>query len=165
MFDYIVPKTMHLSFYALHQMTAKLVNGEKVLFTDYGDHLVLRTDVVLNFEILPTKSFLLNDVLVFELRASVGTKVKGKHRYFHTSDWRSRHDWLTQKASENGFELLSVSCSAEIAEVQKGPQKFTIDKTDFSGGLKIIDIEKFKTAIYFGIGNKAKAYGFGMLNI
>lgn len=165
MLDYIFLKPAGLQLYGLHQLTAELINGGKALFTDFGDHIVVRTDIPLNGQGKLIRSFKLDDILVFELRASVGTKVKGKHRYYPLQDWSSRHEWLHKRGLEHGFELLTVNCKAQYAEVVKDQKKFTVDQTDFTGALKVVDVQKFTNAIHNGIGNKAKAFGFGMIHI
>ena len=165
MTDYIVPKTSYLSPYEQHQFVSKIAEGKKVLFADFGDYLLVRTENQLDFDTQPTKTYAEKDVLFFELRACVGTKVRGKNFYFPVQDWRSRHEWLEKRAKDLGFELISITCSAEHAKIEKGQQVFTVDKTDFSGALKVIDAEKFLLALQQGIGNKGKAFGFGMLII
>ena len=163
--DYKVPKTSYMSAYEQHQYVSKITDEKKALFTDFGDYLLVRTEDLSDFEIRPMKVFNKNDVLFFELRACVGTKVRGKNFYFPVQDWHSRHEWLEKRAQSMGFELITMTCSAEYSRIEKGNQVFTVDKTDFSGALKVIDAEKFLMALQQGIGNKGKAFGFGMLII
>ena len=90
-------------------------------------------------------------------------KNNGRHRYFPTTDWRSRHTWLERKGIQHGFEIITVHCTARHYVVDKPPKKFTIDDTQFTGVLKIVEPEKFALALQNGIGNTARAFGFGML--
>lgn len=163
--DFVISKPPTVRGYALHRIAAGLVGEEKVLFADCGDHILLRTDKALDAEQRVMRSINTGDIIGFELRACVGKKVKGKHHYFHTSDWRSRHEWLAQQGEQHGFTLITVHCTAEMLAVNAGERKFTVDQTDFVGVLKVTDVERFKQAVSTGIGSKAKAFGFGMLVI
>lgn len=134
-------------------MVAGLLNDASGLHHDAGDTLVIRTDAP-----LPS-----GHIAGFTLRACVSVKNKGRHRYFPTTDWRSRHAWLERKGIQHGFEILTVHCTARHFVVEKTSQRFTIDDTQFTGVLKIVDPEKFALALQNGIGNTARAFGFGML--
>jgi hypothetical protein len=163
--DFVLQKPPTVRGYALHRMAAGLAGGDKVLFADCGDHLLLRTDTPLKVEQRPQRQISSGDIVGFELRACVGTKIKGRHRYFHTSDWRSRHQWLERQGAAHGFTIVTVHCSARMLAVEAGTRRFTVDQTDFTGVLKVTDATKFNAAVATGIGNKARAFGFGMLII
>jgi len=163
--DFVLQKPPGVRGYALHRMAAGLTGGDKVLFADCGDHLLLRTDKPLAVDQRPVRTFASGDIIGFELRACVGKKVKGKHRYFPTADWRSRHQWLERQGQLHGFTIITVHCTAGMLPVKAGDRQFTVDQTDFTGVLKVADAERFTSAVANGIGNKAKAFGFGMLLI
>lgn len=163
--DFVMQKPPSVRGYALHRIAAGLADGEKVLYADCGDHMLLRTGKPLEVDQRPVRTIAAGDIIGFELRACVGKKVKGKHRYFRTSDWRSRHEWLEQRGAAHGFSVITVHCTAEILTVVAGDRRFTIDQTDFTGVLKVTDVERFTNAVANGVGNKAKAFGFGMLVI
>lgn len=163
--DYLLSKPSTLSGYPLHRMVAGLVDGAKVLFADQGDHLRIRTDKDLSADKAPLREFDAGSLLGFELAACVGVKTKGKHRYFPHSDWRSRHAWLTRKGGQGGFEVVAVHCAAESLPISAGARQFNIDKTTFTGVLKVIDPVLFKTALSEGIGNTGRAFGLGLLII
>lgn len=163
--DFVMQKPPSVRGYALHRIAAGLVDGEKVLFADCGDHMLLRTGKPLEVDQRPVRTIAAGDIVGFELRACVGKKVKGKHRYFRTSDWRSRHEWLEQRGAAHGFAIITVNCTAEMLTVATGDRRFTVDQTDFTGVLKVTDVERFNNAVANGVGNKAKAFGFGMLVI
>jgi len=165
MMDFVMQKPPTVRGYALHRIAAGLADGEKVLFADCGDHVLLRTGKQLDVEQRSVRTITPGDIIGFELRACVGKKVKGKHRYFRVSDWRSRHDWLERQGEAHGFTLITVHCTAEMQTVSAGERKFTVDQTDFTGVLKVTDAERFNNAVTNGVGNKAKAFGFGMLVI
>lgn len=163
--DFVLHKPPTIRGYDLHRMAAGLTGGDKVLFADCGDHLLLRTDKPLAVDQRPLRAIAAGDIIGFELRACVGKKVKGKHRYFPTADWRSRHQWLERQGELHGFSIITVHCTAEMHAVTAGDRQFTVDQTDFTGVLKITDAERFRNAVATGVGNKAKAFGFGMLLI
>lgn len=165
MIDYVVPKPPRAHGYALHRMAEGLTGGGRPLFTDFGDHMLLRTDKPIKAEQRPIRVVGQGHIVGFELRACVGTKVKGKHRYFPQGDWRSRHEWLARQGERHGFEVITVHCTASIATVKKDERQFTIDQSDFTGVLKVTDEIKFRLAMHTGIGSKARAFGFGMINI
>lgn len=153
--DYTVSKPSSMQGYATHRMVAGLVEGAPSLHIDHGATLTIRTDAA-----LPT-----GHIAGFSLRACVSIKNKGRHRYFPTTDWRARHAWLERKGLQHGFAIITVHCTARHFVVDKPPNKFTIDDTQFTGVLKVVDEEKFSAALKSGIGNTARAFGFGLLVI
>jgi len=163
--DFVMPKPATLRGYALHRIAAELADGAKVLFADSGDYLLLRTDKPLALTPRPLRTLNVGDIIGFELRACVGKKVKGLHRYFPTSDWKSRHDWLARQGERHGFSLITLHCTTTMQPVQAGQRSFTLDQTDFTGVLKITQLEPFQLALNHGIGNTAQAFGFGLLII
>lgn len=165
MIDYVVPKPPTAQGYALHRIAEGLTGGARPLFTDFGDHMVLRSGTPIEAEPRPIREVHAGDIVGFELRACVGIKVKGRHRYFPLSDWRSRHQWLARQGERNGFEVITVHCTASVATVKKTDRQFTVDQTDFTGVLKITDEAKFAHALATGIGSTARAFGFGMINL
>ena len=163
--DYILPKPSTTTGYALHQTTAGLVAGEKVLFRDCGDRVIIRTAAKISEDAAPVEQPRAGEVRVFQLRASVSKKTKGKRSYFPVSDWRSRHAWLARQGERYGFDLLTVNCAADFATVEKTGRKFTVDRTDFAGALKVTDADKFALALQNGVGSTGRAFGFGLLII
>jgi len=163
--DFVMQKPPSVRGYALHRIAAGLADGDKVLFADCGDHLLLRSNKALDVAQRPVRTIAADDIIGFELRACVGKKVKGKHRYFPTADWRSRHEWLERQGELHGFVIITVHCTAQMLPVKAGDRQFTVDQTDFTGVLKVTDVERFNNAVASGIGNKARAFGFGMLVI
>ena len=127
--------------------------------------MVLRSAKPIEAEPRPVRTVAVGDIVGFELRACVGTKVKGRHRYFALADWSSRHKWLARQGERNGFEVITVYCTASIANIKKTDRQFTVDQTDFTGVLKINDEQKFLHALATGIGSTAGAFGFGMINL
>ena len=127
--------------------------------------MVIRTRAPIDAPVRAVRDVSQGDVVGFELRACVGFKTKGIHRYFPVSDWRSRHQWLARQGDRHGFEVITVHCAACMCNLVKGDRRFTIDQTDFTGVLKITDSVRFKLAIDTGIGSTARAFGFGMIHL
>lgn len=163
--EYVLPKPPTTGGYSLHRMVAGLTKGAPALFADCGDHLVVRTEKQIGVGERPVRQVDVGDVAAFELRASCGTKKKGRHCYWPVADWKSRHEWLDRQGERHGFSVITVHCSSDMQLIEKTGRKFTVDKTDFVGVLKVTDAQKFSNAVATGIGGKAKAFGFGMIQL
>jgi CRISPR system Cascade subunit CasE len=77
--------------------------------------------------------------------------------------------WLQARAESNGFsvapELVTVDGYQQhesYAKQQKRPVRYST--VDFQGILTVTDPERFRTALFSGIG-KAKAFGCGLMLI
>ena len=162
--EYTVPKPARVQGYPAHRIVMGLTNGKPAVFADAGDSLLIRTQVAIEAPSSEVHSYVEGDVLAFTLRASCSKKVKGKHRYFHKSDWRARHDWLDRKAASKGFEVLTVHSRSDIATIDNAQgRRFTIDQTDFTGVLKVTNPNEFQQALECGVGSNSKTFGFGFL--
>lgn len=164
MMDFMLSKPGHLKGYPLHRMVAGIANGSRVVFADKGDHLLLRSNAPINAELISSKEVVAGKILAFEMTACTGKKVRGHHRYFDISDWRSRHEWLNRQGAANGFEVLTVHCSASMPLIKDETRSFRVDSTCFTGVLKVTDPDRFKECLLMGLG-KARAFGFGLLII
>ena len=164
--DHVISKPKTIGGYGLHQLVQGLTDGESPLFVDMGDKFIVRTVKTITETGTPPRSVADKDVIGFELRACVSKKLKGKHIYYPTSDWASRHNWLKRQGEKYGFEPLTLNCRSNLAKITDGKgRKFTVDQTDFVGVLKVLDALAFQKAVGQGVGSTAKAFGFGMLII
>lgn len=162
--DHSIPKPATLQGYALHRLVQGLTDGDSPLFVDMGDRVLVRTARPLTEEGVPPRPVGAGGLAAFELRACVSRKVKGRHRYYPLGDWRSRHEWLRRQGERLGFEPLTVHCRAGIEKIEKvGSPAFTVDRTDFTGVLRVTDAAAFGRAVSGGVGSTARAFGFGML--
>ena len=161
--EYVINKPLTVAKYASHRMVAGLTGGKPASWFDEGERLRVRTLEPLATAAQPARTFTAGQIVGFQVKASCGKKVKGKHRYFHTADWRSRHEWLKRKGELHGFEVLTVHCRAEQERINAGTRVFTVDATSFTGVLKVTDLEKFNAVLISGIGSTAKAFGFGFI--
>jgi hypothetical protein len=164
--DHVIPKPPTLKGYQLHQLVQGLTDGEGPLFADMGDKLIIRTEKPITDSGVPPRAVALGDIVGFELRACVSKKIKGRHVYYPTRDWRSRHDWLRHRGESGGFEPLTMNCHTSQDKIDDGKgRNFTVDRTDFVGVLRVTNSDNFKKSIANGIGSTAKAFGFGLLII
>ena len=161
--EYVIDKPLSVAKYASHRLVAGLTGGKPASWFDEGERLRVRTLESLATAAQPARTFTAGQIVGFQLKASCGKKIKGKHRYFHTADWRSRHEWLKRKGELHGFEVLTVHCRAEQERINAGIRVFTVDATSFTGVLKVTDLEKFNAVLISGIGSTAKAFGFGFI--
>jgi CRISPR associated protein len=164
--DYTLTKPASATGYASHRLVAGLLQGQSAQFVDRGNHLLIRTEqTIAGAAAVELPAFSTGSIHGFSLRASTGTKTKGRHRYWPTRDWQSRHAWLERKARLHGFEVIAVHCTACLATIEKAGGNFTIDQTDFTGVLKVLTVDLFAQALHTGVGSTGKAFGMGMLRL
>lgn len=76
--------------------------------------------------------------------------------------------WLVNKGLRHGFTVknwdVAIGNDWEYAVKAEDKRPFTIRTLDFEGRLEVTDTEKFKTALFKGIG-PAKAFGCGLLSL
>lgn len=117
---------------------------------------------------LVTDGFMKGKVFGFNLIASPTVKrsCESKHskRHFLRTD-DEQADWLKRKAKQQGFELIEKSLSMKPAMNHYGRKKsIQFSAVEFSGALRVVDEEQFKSAFMEGIGSE-KAFGCGLLMI
>jgi len=164
--DYIIPRPTSLGLYAVHRFVAQLCDGTPYLFVDRGDHVVIRTTRALcdQFREIAIPSH--GSVMAFSLRSAVSKRHRGKNTYARLGDWRARHDWLHQRSEKNGFTVLALHTTDGSVKVEGRTNKtFSMDRTDFTGVLKVCDSALFAHALTRGIGRVGKPYGMGLLVI
>lgn len=161
--EYVIEKPLTVDKYGCHRMLSGLAGGKPISWVNEGKIIRVRAVDPFPAQVQPERTFIAGQIVGFQLKASCGKKVKGKHRYFHTADWRSRHEWLKRKGVLHGFDVLTVHCNAEQERIVAGKRIFTVDATSFTGVLKVIDAVKFEAVLISGIGSTAKAFGFGFI--
>jgi CRISPR-associated protein Cas6/Cse3/CasE subtype I-E len=165
LFDHTVPKPPTVGAYANHQLLEGLTGGDRPLFVDMGDHLIVRSASPITDRFRTVPEVAKDEVRAFELRASCGVKTKGRHRYFPVGDWRARHDWLQRRARSYGFEVLTVNVTAQRMRIDRAERSFWIDSSDFTGVLRVIDEGAFRKVLAEGFPGPGRAFGHGMLLI
>ena len=74
--------------------------------------------------------------------------------------------WLGRKGEQHGFSVrqfdVKIDNDSEYSVSPPEKQAFTLRTLDFEGKLKIVDSDRFKKALFQGIGS-AKAFGCGLM--
>lgn len=87
-------------------------------------------------------------------------------------------EWLRRKGVQHGFELMSVSASADVPQVMASEghkltgfkregingHRLSLEAVTFDGALAVSDVDLFQTGLRAGIG-PGKAYGCGLLSL
>lgn len=150
----VINKQSPMSDHALHRVVAGAAQGRA--WVDRGTQVILPD---------ADRMFALDEILAGTMRACVSRKVKGRHRYFHTGDWRSRHEWLERKGQQHGFEVISAHCTATQKRIEKPGGAITVDQTDFVFVIKVLDPQRFRNAYLNGVSSTAKTYGYNFINV
>ena len=163
--DHTIAKPASLGSYECHRLVAGLVGEGRPLFLDMGDHVIVRSDKPISQAGKPLPEVQAGEVRAFELRASCGVRNKGRHRYFPHGDWRSRHEWLSQRAGRHGFEALTLHVTSRSDRIAKDGRAFCMDRSDFMGILKVTDLAAFQEMLAKGMPGPGRAFGYGMMII
>ena len=164
--EFTVKKPRSLSGYPSHRAVAAMAQGAPHLWRDNGDTLTIRTTAALDAEGAELPTVQLGELRMFNLRACVSSKVRGRHIYPPRGDHTARQAWLGRQGQRHGFEVIAVHCTSEFATVEdQAGRCFKLDATDFTGVLKVIDIAAFESALRTGIGSTGRAFGFSLLSV
>lgn len=164
--EFTLKKPRSISGYPIHRAVAALTQGAPHLWRDNGETLTIRTAAQLDAEGTELPTVQVGELRLFNLRACVGSKVRGRHVYPPRGDHAARQAWLGKQGQRHGFEVVAVHCTSDTAKVaDQGGRDFTLDATDFTGVLKVTDIAAFQTALRAGVGSTGKAFGFSLLSI
>ena len=106
------------------------------------------------------------DQWLFRLHGMVTQKSSndGKKRFYRRGYHAPRHDWLTRRGKEHGFEVITASVDVARDHVDKPSRTFFLDVSRFTGSLKVTDAVAFSDALRNGIGG-GRAFGCGMLQL
>ena len=164
--EFVVKKPKSLTGYPIHRAVAALANGAPHLWRDDGETLTIRTDAQLDAEGKELPFVQAGELRMFNLRACVGSKVRGRHVYPARGDHKTRQAWLAKQAERHGFSIVAVHSTSGVARVaDQSGRDFTVDSTDFTGVLKVTDTAAFSNALRTGVGSTARAFGFSLLSI
>lgn len=164
--EFTVKKPRAVSGYPIHRAVAALTQGAPHLWRDNGDTLTIRTTAQLDAEGADLPDVQAGELRLFNLRACVARKVRGRHVYPPRGDYQARQAWLARQGQRHGFEVVAVHCTSDMARVaDNAGRNFTLDSTDFTGVLKVTDPDAFQTALRAGVGSTGKAFGFALLSI
>ena len=114
--------------------------------------------------------FVQDQVLRFRLRANPTRRIKDSGKRQGVLGEEAQIEWLRQKGSQGGFEIIDAAVIdegfAEDKMTDKSDRKhnLTVLSTRFDGLLRIVDPGAFRQTIEQGIGS-GKGFGFGLLSI
>ena len=162
--DYRVSRPLHLDTYALHRYVYALTEGHpRPLFADDVDAVLIRTTAPLgDGDEIPNAEPALYS---FELETTVAYRERGRTCYWPSSNRAVRENWLNQEGLRHGFEIIAVHISARKDVVRKPSAEYALDKTRFTGVLRVLDASLVANALRSGVGRVGKAYGSGLLRI
>ncbi len=164
--DFTISKPRSVSGYPIHRAVAALTKGAPHLWRNNGETVTIRTDAPLDAEGSELPQSRAGELHLFNLRACVSSKVRGRHIYPQRGDHKARQAWLGRQGQRHGFVVVSVHCSSGLARVaDQAGRNFTLDATDFTGVLKVTDPKAFEQALRTGIGSTGRAFGFSLLSI
>lgn len=160
--DILIDKPARIKGYALHRLVAQYAaaagSSSPVLWLDEGAKVRIRPR-----DAKPPR-YEAGVVLGFSLRACVSRSSGNHHKYLPLADWRGRREWLESKAPALGFEIVGVHVRGdmECIETHDG-RRFTVDATEFTGLLRVLDPAAFEKALVTGVGKVGRAFGLGLL--
>ena len=164
--EFTISKPRNVAGYPIHRAVAALAQGAPHIWRDNGDTLTIRTTAAIGTEGCELPVVKAGELRMFSLRASVSSKVRGRHIYPARGDHAARQAWLSRQGLRHGFEVVAVHCTSSFASVaDHAGRSFKLDSTDFTGVLKVIDLAAFQAALQGGIGGTGRAFGFSLLSI
>lgn len=164
--EFTIKKPASITGYPIHRVVAALAQGAPHSWRDNGETLTIRTTAVLEANGVDLPEVQVGELRLFSLRASVSSKVRGRHIYPVQGDHQVRQAWLGKQGLRHGFAVVAVHCTSDVARVaDQAGRNFTLDATEFTGVLKVTDAAAFQTALRSGVGSTGKAFGFSLLSI
>jgi hypothetical protein len=156
--DVLIDKPPRLRGYALHRIVEQYLGGKPGLWADEGTQLRIRPrDAV-------PPSYELGKLLAFTTTACVAFRDGRSHKYLPLADWRGRRDWFHKQAVRHGFEVVGLHVSGGMQQVETHDgRKFSVDATEFTGLLRVVDPSAFGQCLVNGVGRVGKAFGLNML--
>ena len=164
--EFIVKKPRGVVGYPIHRAVAALAQGAPHHWRDNGDTVTIRTTASIDSEGADLPAVRTGELRLFNLRACVNSKVRGRHIYPPRGDHQARQAWLARQGLRHGFEVVAVHCTSRFATVaDHAGRDFKLDSTDFTGVLKVTDTQAFEQALCAGVGSTGRAFGFSLLSI
>lgn len=103
---------------------------------------------------------------LFSLHARVGQKdrITGCRRSYRRAESGRRMQWLERRGGEHGFSMVAATVNVVREPVRRPKSGFWLDRSEFSGVIKVRDPERTAAAMATGIGG-GRAWGLGMLRL
>lgn len=156
--DILIDKPPSVRGYALHRIVQMAQAGRPALWADEGSQVRIRpTDAA------PPR-YEAGKLLAFTTTACVALRSGGKHRYLPVNDWRGRRAWFEKEAAKHGFEILGVHVAGGMRKIEAHDgRRFTVDATEFTGLLRVVDADAFANCLTHGLGRVGNAFGLNLL--
>jgi CRISPR system Cascade subunit CasE len=140
----------------------KIILGAEFYFSLRVNPRVCKTDSV-------TRKSVYHDVIQHKLYPLRQESIEEKRKLKSHIVQEEGLKWLDERSEKNGFKLTANSTLVEAYEQHqisknKTGQTISLSTIDFRGRLTVIDPEKFREALFQGIG-PAKGFGCGFLMI
>lgn len=155
--DYTLPPTKADS-YKLHQAVYGITSGTRIIYSRTQDAVRVRTDgevVEPSARELAPVAFAAGDTLKFSLVAAVTKRdVQGRRQFVSSENLDYRREWLAKRAAGWGFEILSMEVRAEkeVFDKRNERTRFAVDRTEFTGTIRVIDAGALREAMQRGVG-------------
>ena len=103
---------------------------------------------------------------LFSLHARIGQKdrITGRRRSWRRAESDRRVQWLERRGGEHGFSVVAATVDVVREPVRRPKSGFWLDRSEFSGVLRIAAPERVAAAMAAGIGG-GRAWGLGMLRL
>jgi len=155
--DYTLPPTK-ADTYKVHQAVYAITSGARIIYSHTPDAVRVRTDgevVEPSAREVPPVAFSDGDALRFALVAAVTKRdLTGRRAFVPSTDLAYRRDWLAKRAAGWGFEIVSMDIRAEkeVFDKRNERKRFAVDRTEFTGVIRVIDANALREAMRRGVG-------------
>lgn len=138
------------------------------LYTGQYLNFSLRANPVIKVTTLDGKKKLHDVVMHEKIQINYKNLPKSQRPKFQQLVQNSCIRWLNQRSSNNGFSIsentIVVEGYRQHTSRRRRTSSIRYSTVDFNGTLTVTDVDKFRSALFFGIG-KCKAFGCGLLLI
>ncbi len=155
--DYALPPTK-ADGYRIHQAVYAITSGSRIIYARTPDAVLVRTDGEVmepSAREVPPVAFSNGDRLRFTLVAAVTKRdPTGRRAFVPSADLAARRDWLAKRAAGWGFEIVSMDIRAEkeLFDKRNEGKRFAVDRTVFTGVIRVIDANALREAMRRGVG-------------
>ena len=103
---------------------------------------------------------------LFSLHARIGQKdrITGRRRSWRRAESDRRVQWLERRGGEHGFSVVAATVDVVREPIHRPKSGFWLDRSEFSGVLRIAAPERMAAAMTTGVGG-GRAWGLGMLRL
>lgn len=108
--EFIIKKPTAMRGYPIHRAVAALAQGAPHTWRDNGDTLTIRTTAPIDAVGVKLPATQVGELRLFNLRASVSSKVRGRHIYQRkVTMWPGRPGWASRGCATASRSLSSIA--------------------------------------------------------